>query len=127
MERFEPSVDASERSEVLAALSAVNSLLADELSRKSVLAVRVERPRPVALNTTPEMLRVDLPVSLNTSFSVSPLSRLTPLKEESCAVVLICASTLLYCATSAERWACEFGSATAAPAAAMLWKAALLV
>src|SRR6516162_3197404 len=87
MERFEPSVDASERSEVLAALSAVNALLADELSRKSVLAVRVERPRPVALNTTPVMLNVDLPVSLNTSFNVSPFSRLTPLKEESCELV----------------------------------------
>src|SRR6516165_12076222 len=119
MERFEPSVDASERSEVLAALSAVNSLLADELSRKSVLAVRVERPRPVALNTTPVMLNVDLPVSLNTSFNVSPFSRLTPLKEESCAVVLICASTLLYCATRLARCDCEFGSATG-PAAVRL-------
>src|SRR5579871_3846112 len=58
------------------------------------------------------MLSVDLPVSLNVSFSVSPLSRLTPLKDASCDVVLICASTLLYCATSAARELCEFGSAT---------------
>jgi hypothetical protein len=33
------------------------------------------------------------------------------LKDESCAVVLICASTLLYCETSAARWVCEFASA----------------
>src|SRR5689334_18992854 len=60
------------------------------------------------------MLKVDLPVSLNTSFRVSPFSRLTPLKEASCAVVLICASTLLYCATRLARVDCELGSAIGA-------------
>ena len=39
-----------------------------------------------------------------------------PLNEESCAVVLICASRLLYCETRLARVACEFGSATGAPA-----------
>ena len=63
------------------------------------------------------MLSVDLPVSLNISFRVSPFNRLMPLKEESCAVVLICASTLLYCATRLARVACEFGSATGGGAA----------
>jgi len=39
------------------------------------------------------MVSVDLPVSLNTSLSWSPLSRLMPLKEASCAVVRICSIT----------------------------------
>src|SRR6185312_17462875 len=34
------------------------------------------------------------------------------LKDASCAVVVICASTLLYCETRLARLACEFGSAT---------------
>ena len=50
-----------------------------------------------------------MPVSLNTSFNVSPLSRLTPLKEESCEVVSICARILLYWLTRFARaaWATE--------------------
>src|SRR5229473_1607234 len=116
IDRLEPSEEASERSVVEAWVSKVSCLLAEELSRKSVPAVRVARPRPAVLKVTPVMESVDLPVSLNVSFSVSPFNRLMPLKDESCEVVLICASTLLYCATRLERWACEFGSATAAAA-----------
>ena len=56
------------------------------------------------------MLSVELPVSLKTSFSVSPFSRLTPLKEESCDVVLICARMLLYWLTRLARAACATGS-----------------
>src|SRR5438445_7663072 len=114
IDRFEPRAEASERSVVEAAVSEVSALLAEELSRKSVPEVRVDKPRPAALKVEPVMLSVDLPVSLNVSFSVSPFNRLMPLKDESCEVVLICASTLLYCATRLERWACEVGSATAA-------------
>src|SRR5262249_36562384 len=112
----EPSVDASDRSEVEAVFSAVIALLADELSRKSVPETRVERPRPVALKVTPVMLSVERPVSLKVSFSVSPFNRLMPLKEASWAVVLICASTLLYCATRLARVDCEVASATGAAA-----------
>ena len=39
-----------------------------------------------------------------------------PLKEASCDVVLICASTLLYCETRLAREACESGSTIGAPA-----------
>src|SRR4029077_7678461 len=97
---------------VEALLSELRTWLAELLSRKSNPEVSVDRPRPASLKVTPWMLSVDLPVSLNTSFRVSPFKRLTPLKDASCAVVLICVSTLLYCATSAEREACEFGSTT---------------
>src|SRR5271154_4709702 len=91
IERFEPSEEASERNVVEAASSDDNTPLAELLSRKSVPAASVERPRPASLEVPPVMLSVDLPVSLNVSFSVSPFNRLTPLKDESCAVVLICA------------------------------------
>src|SRR6476660_1560536 len=68
------------------------------------------------------IVEVDLPVSLNTSFSVSPLSRLTPLKDESCAVVVICWMIWLYWATRLERAVCDTASAvgavTSVPAAA---------
>ena len=73
-------------------------------------AIRFDRPRPAPLNVMPVMLSVEVPVSLNTSFSVSPFNRLTPLNEESCAVVLICCSMLLYCATRPARVACAAGS-----------------
>ena len=69
------------------------------------------------MKVTPVIVRVDLPVSLNVSFNVSPFNRLTPLKDASCAVVLICASTLLYCATRLARVACASASATGAAAA----------
>src|SRR5215831_6349489 len=71
---------------------------------------------PPALKMTPWMFRVERPVSLNTRFSVSPFRRLMPLNEESCAVVLICASRLLYWLTRLARVACASGSATGAPA-----------
>src|ERR1700760_2144982 len=45
IDRFEPRADASVRSVVLAAVNAVNTLLAELLSRKSVPAVRGDRPR----------------------------------------------------------------------------------
>src|SRR6201987_4748731 len=76
IDRFEPSEVASVRSVVLAAVSAVNALLAELLSRKSTPWVRVDRPRPLWLKVTPWMLSVDRPVSLNTSFRVSPFNRL---------------------------------------------------
>src|SRR6202158_2352673 len=49
IDRFEPNVDASVRSEVLAELSAVITEFAELLSRKSVPETSVLRPRPVAL------------------------------------------------------------------------------
>src|SRR6478752_1199785 len=49
IDRFEPRADASVRSEVLAALSAVSALFAELLSRKSVPPASEVRPRPVAL------------------------------------------------------------------------------
>ena len=64
-------------------------MLAELLSRKSEPAASVDRPRPASLKVTPVMLSVDLPVSLNVSFRVSPPSRLTPLNDASCAVVVI--------------------------------------
>src|SRR6202035_1574732 len=106
IDRFEPRADASERSVVEAAVSEVSTLLAEELSRKSVPAVRLDRLRPAALKVTPVMLSVDLPVSLKVSFSVSPFNRLMPLKDESCAVVYIWARTLLYWATRLARGVC---------------------
>ncbi len=45
------------------------TLLVAELSMKSVPLVRFARPRPAALNVTPVMFKVDLPVSLNVSLS----------------------------------------------------------
>src|SRR5581483_2241946 len=116
IERFEPSAEDSERNVVDAESSWASTLFAELESRKSVPETRVERPRPASLKVTPWMFRVDRPVSLNTSFSVSPFSRLMPLKDASCEVVLICASTLLYCATRLARVACESGSTTGAPA-----------
>src|ERR1700738_3838904 len=60
------------------------------------------------------MLSVDLPVSLKVSLRTSPFNRLMPLKDESCAVVVICAMMLLYWLTRLARMACEAGSATGA-------------
>src|ERR1700737_2898308 len=60
------------------------------------------------------MLSVDLPVSLKVSLRLSPFRRLMPLKDESCAVVVICAMMLLYWLTRLERMVWLAGSATAA-------------
>src|SRR6201999_2405940 len=114
IERFEPSAEASERSVLEADDSEVSALLADELSRKSVPETSVDRPRPAALKVRPLIESVDLPVSLNTRFNVSPFNQLTALNEESCAVVLICASTLLSCATRLAWVAWTPASATGA-------------
>ncbi len=65
------------------------TLLVAALSMKSVPLTRLARPRLAASKLTPVMLRVDLPVSLKVSFSVSPPSRLMPLNEASWAVVVI--------------------------------------
>src|SRR5580698_7311219 len=106
-DRFEPSVEASARSESEAFCSDVNTLLVALLSMKSVPTTRLDRPRPAALNVVPVMFSVEEPVSLNTSFSESPLNRLMPLNEKSCEVVVICERMLLYCETSPARvaWA----------------------
>ena len=81
---------------------------------KSVPEVSAARPRPAGLNVTPLIVDVDLPVSLNTSFSESPFNRLMPLKDASCAVVVICEMIWLYWVTRFARVACDTGSATAA-------------
>src|SRR5436190_8226179 len=60
------------------------------------------------------MLSVDLPVSLNVSLSTSPFSKLMPLKDASCAVVVICDRIPLYWLTRLERIACEAASAVGA-------------
>src|SRR5262249_1385184 len=113
-DRFDLSADASDRSKLDALLRLVRTLLAEVLSRKSVPAANVPRPRPPASKVTPWMFRVDLPGSLNTSLRLSPFSKLTPLKDESCAVVVICWMMTLYWLTRFERVACEAASATAA-------------
>src|SRR6478672_10662032 len=113
-DRFEPRVEASDRKVFEAELNFEITLLAETLSRKSVPAVSEPRPRPPALKVTPWMFRVDLPVSLNVSFRLSLPSRLTPLKEASAAVVVICCMITLYWLTRLARVVCEVVSATAA-------------
>src|SRR5882757_1083042 len=117
IDRFEPNADATVRSEVLAVPSRVSALFAEALSRKSVPETSGARPRPAALKVTPWTFRVDLPVSLKVSLRLSPFSRLMPLKEESCDVVVICWMTLLYWLTRLARMACEAASASGLPAA----------
>src|SRR4249919_3787388 len=113
-ERFEPRAEAWVRSKPLAAPSLVSAALADELSRKSVPEVSEARPRPAALKVTPLTFKVDLPVSLKVSLRSSPFSKLMPLNEASCDVVVICVMMSLYCFTRPARMACEPASATAA-------------
>src|SRR5207248_9442312 len=96
IDRLAPKADACDRSVMLAVLSDARTVLVEVLSRKSVPEVSAFRPRPAGLKVTPLIVEVDLPVSSNTSFSVSPLSRLTPLNDESCAVVVICVMIWLY-------------------------------
>ena len=62
------------------------------------------------------MVSVDLPVSLNVNFRSSPFSRLMPLNDASCDVVVTCVTMLLYWLTRAARAACEAASASGAPA-----------
>src|SRR5205823_1397448 len=114
IDRLAPKADACDRNVMLAVLSAVRTVLVEVLSRKSVPEVSAFRPRPAGLKVTPLIVEVDLPVSSNTSFSVSPLSRLTPLNDASCAVVVICVMIWLYCATRPARVFCDTGSATGA-------------
>src|ERR1700733_768717 len=116
IDRFEPRLDASELSVVEAWFSCANTALAELLSRKLVPAVRLERPSPASLKVTPVIASFEAPVSSNVRFRVSPFRRLMPLKDESCAVVLIFCRTVLYCATRLARVACEFGSVTGAAA-----------
>src|SRR5437016_4447367 len=123
IDRFEPRADASVRSVVLAAPSRLSALFAEALSRKSVPLVNEARPRPAASKVTPTMFRVDLPVSLKVSLRLSPFSRLMPLNEASCDVVVICWMTLLYWPTRLARMVCEAASATGAEAAATPVKA----
>src|SRR5712675_3241192 len=117
IDRFEPRVEACVRnaSDALVILAIV--ALAEALSRKSVPPTNEARPRPAALKVTPLMVRVDLPVSLKVSLRSSPFSRLIPLNEASCAVVVICVMTLLYWLTRLARMVCEAASASGWPAA----------
>src|SRR4051794_16038945 len=112
MERFEPRVEASERRVLEAEFRLVSTLLVAALSMKSVPCTRPARPRPFELKVTPVMLRLDLPVSSNTSLSWSPFSRLTPLNEASSEVVSICVRMLLYWDTRLVRVAWATASAT---------------
>src|SRR5437016_3178303 len=96
IDRLAPKAEACERSVVLALLSFVRTVLVPALSMKSVPEVSAARPRPAGLNVTPLIVDVDLPVSLNTSLSESPFNRLMPLKDASCAVVVICVMIWLY-------------------------------
>src|SRR6266576_292958 len=124
IERFEPRVEASVRSAFDALLILAIVALAEALSRKSVPGTSEARPRPAASKVTPWMVRVDLPVSLKVSLRSSPFSRLMPLNEASCDVVVICWMTLLYWLTRLARMVCEAASATGAAAAATAVKAA---
>src|SRR3954454_11212957 len=110
IDRFEPRADASDRNWAEAELTLAMMALAELLSRKSVPAVSGASPRPAALKVTPVMLSVDLPVSSKVSFRSSPLSRLMPLNEASCEVVVICEMMLLYWLTRFARLVCEFAS-----------------
>src|SRR5689334_8621612 len=110
IDRLAPKAEACDRSVLLAVLSADNTLLVVLLSMKSLPAVRFDSPRPAGLKVTPVIVELDLPVSSNTSFSESPFKRLTPLKDESCAVVVICVRIWLYWVTSEERVFCDTGS-----------------
>src|SRR6185369_11825800 len=114
IDRLAPKAEACERSVMLAVLSADSTVLVAALSTKAVPETRLARPRPAGLNVTPGIVTVDLPVSLNTSFSESPLSRLMPLKDASCAVVVICVMIWLYWVTRLARAACDTVSFTAA-------------
>src|SRR5438034_8463608 len=123
IDRFEPRADASVRSVVLAEPSRLSALFAEALSRKSAPATSEARPRPAALKVTPLTVRVDLPVSLKVSLRSSPFSRLMPLKEASCDVVVICWMTLLYWLTRLARMVCEAASGTGGAAAPIPAKA----
>src|SRR5204863_275020 len=114
IDRLAPKADACERSVVLAVLSFDSTALVALLSMKSVPEVSAARPRPAGLNVTPLIVDVDLPVSLNTSLSESPFNRLMPLKDASCAVVVICEMIWLYWVTSDARVACDTASVTVA-------------
>src|SRR6266403_2529909 len=116
-DRFEPRFEACARNELDALVSLVIVALAEALSKKSVPEASEARPRPVASKVTPLMFRVDLPVSLKVSLRSSPFSRLMPLNEASCAVVVICVMTLLYWLTRLARMVCEAASASGWPAA----------
>src|SRR6476660_10587207 len=99
---------------MLAVLSDVSTTLVEALSTKAVPEVSAARPRPAGLNVTPEIVDVDLPGSLNTSLSESPFNRLMPLKDASCAVVVICEMIWLYWRTRFARVDCDTASTTAA-------------
>src|ERR1700754_415064 len=60
------------------------------------------------------MFSVDLPVSLKVSLRSSPFSKLMPLKDESCDVVVIWVMMLLYWLTRLARMVCDAGWATGA-------------
>src|SRR6266516_701713 len=117
IDRFEPRVEACVRNASDALVTLAIVALAEALSRKSVPGASEARPRPAALKVTPLIVRVDLPVSLKVSLRSSPFSRLMPLNEASCAVVVICVMTLLYWLTRLARIICEAASATGAATA----------
>src|SRR3954452_7425669 len=110
IDRFEPSVEACVRNALDALLIFAMIALAEALSRKSVPETSGARPSPAALKVAPLMVRVDLPVSLKISLRSSPFSRLMPLNEASCEVVVICWMTLLYWLTRLARMVCEEAS-----------------
>src|SRR5262249_56466046 len=83
-------------------------------------AARLLSPRPDAVKLTPVRLSVEVAFSLKTSLRVSPFSRLTPLNEESCAVVVIWLRMLLNCDTRPARADEDVGSATGAAAVVKL-------
>src|SRR5258706_8728652 len=114
IDRLEPRVEACVRSAFDALLILAIVALAEGLSRKSVPGTSEARPRPAASKVTPWMFRVDLPVSLKVSLRSSPFSRLMPLNDTSCDVVVIWVMMSLYCFTRLERIVCEAASATAA-------------
>src|SRR6266403_5176773 len=116
IDRFEPRAEACVRSAYDALVILVIVALAEALSRKSVPPTSEARPRPAALKVTPLTVRVDLPVSLKVSLRSSPFSRLIPLNEASCEVVVICVMTLLYWLTRLARMVCEAASASGLPA-----------
>ncbi|MNT74128.1 hypothetical protein D3C72_2129160 [compost metagenome] len=88
IERFEPKVEACERTEFRAVLSLASSAsILSSLSRSASSSV-VDTPRLAELMVSPSLVWMsmdDVPVSLKVMASLSPRSRLIPLNEASSA------------------------------------------
>src|SRR5450631_943087 len=108
VEEFVPKVTAWVRTLVNALLIA-SIVLWMVVSDWNPAPERADRPRPVELKFTPEIVSELVEVSLNTTFRLLPVSRLTPLYDESPASWSTCVSRLLKlpCSVVREAFAVE--------------------